>query len=358
MNAEQFIMMERLIKDLYKSGVYLRINERNVSTLLSIDIESIVKEFNTGDITITDCDDVDLIYDVGREELLNDEDVDLFCKLIIDPKDVLKTILKAGEILVYKEMFDRLVERKKRNSSFNPSERIVVNDLGYNIDLSYGQIMHTLKGIQDFCDSIEVYRFLKYCLKYYSLKGKIERRKRLYECENMYQDKSAKLYSIINGVQRKMGIIRVANSYLGTTEYAGTQAEMEFFDLLGVPYSRDVRSMIIDGKRHSVKKTFISKPSTKNQKDKIIKERLSRLAKRCYHYIDDWGFILAGDYGVEVTERELLDAGIEPAKVGWEPLELTIEPISFSSLYENERPDKSIESMVRGVTLNKSNKKK
>lgn len=349
MNTEQFITMERLVKELYKSGVYFRINESNISTLLNIDIESIVKKFNTGE--MPDPDDVDLIYDVDREELLNEEEVSLFCELIIDPKDVLKAIVKAGEILGYKEMFDSIVESKKRNSSFDASERIVVNDLGYKIDLSYGQIIHSLKGIQDFYDNMEVYRFLRYCLKYYSLKEKIERRKRLYECENMYQDKSAKLYSIINGVQRKMGIIRVANSYLGTTEYAGTQAEMEFSNLLGVPYSRDVRYMLIDAKRHTVKKTFISKPSTRSQKEKIIKARLSRLAKRFYHYIDDPGFVLAGDYGIEVSERELLDGGIEPAKVGWEPLELTIEPISYSSLYEKERPDKSIESIVRGITL-------
>ncbi len=259
---------------IYNSSIVEGILSGKQLEILNIDMRNVVERFNHGD------------YNV-----LKSEEVDTFLNMIFEPDELLKSIIRAKEMLTVKNKVLEIIEEEKKGPDYNPDERRVYRFGFTYYNRSYRDIINSFDRAEAFINNDNTYRMLKYCLKYYELSYQIKKIKKMFDVLANNPEKSAKLLETIKKGNTKIGLIKIDDSKNGIDIRTGTETEVNL--------SNDIL-MGTD--------------------------------------IDDKGFILFKDYAVIITKQELLEAGVNPKKVGWQPLSLKIIPVRLGKLYDYYTP--------------------
>ena len=290
--------------------------------LLDINIRNIVERFNYGNTTV-----------------LETEEVDKFLQMIYNPDILLTAILRAKRLFATKNKFLEIIERKKNKFNYDPDEMCAYRDGNYNDTISYKGILEAFNKAEAFINSSNTYRVLRYCLKYYSLSEDIKRIRLYFDTIEDNTENAARLYSLLKKGDHKIGLVKVDDSKEGIAVYPGTEMEIKLSNIVGHPFSADGEYYLdhlidLSAPYCVVKKTFYKEGLTKLHKEMIAKEYQERFDILSGKDVDDVGYILFSDYVLPITKRELLEAGVNPRRVGWQPLSLSIKPIKLSSLYD------------------------
>ena len=305
---------------------YLRKNEMEkimsgyYDALISIKIDNVVKEFNK-----------------GNYEVLDSEDTVKFLTDMVKPTDILELIYQAENFINQKGKLDTIVSNLKDRFNYNPDDAFYTsrNNAAKDDIYTYKDIYDSIEFAKKFVNDKKVYQLLRYLYKYYNLVDIIKQRKQLMKVVKDSSDTRNVLLEKMAKADKKVGIIKVDDSKYGTRIVAGNQAEMEFSDVVGEPFTPDMDE---EGYWYGhyddyympprkVVKTFHGEGDTNNHKKMIEAENRKRFLIEYDDDIFEKGFIKNGDFAIIISKQELLRYGINPDRVNWKPLKITYKPV-------------------------------
>ncbi len=290
--------------------------------LLSIDMESIIKKFNSGDYSVLDSEEI--------EKFLNTD---------ISAIELISSVLKAKSLLQYKNDFYSEVERLQDGMVYNPKDVYYTDQYSYNRGtLTYFQTDLAFRLAERIVSNNRTYALLKFLLTYESLVSHLRTRKHLFETMKKNPTGIEQLHNVLDQYDTEVGIIKIVED--GEVSIGvGTRHDMEISDLIGKPFPADCDEPGYEygpyGDRyhdpHKVEKEFYENGTTQNHAKMIEQEKLYR-SKLSQSTRDEDGFIIAGRRAIIISSLELTKLGIDPKSVGWTPLRLIVQPESLFKL--------------------------
>lgn len=300
------------------SGVY--------DFLLKMDMESIIQKFNNGDFSV-----------------LNTPEIERFLELEIKPIDLIKFILSAKALLQMKKDFYRDVESQQDGMVYNPNasyyrdrHRYITSD-----EVSYTDVDKIFKLAERMLSTDKIYSLLNFLLKYENLKSSIATRRRLLYVMKKNPSGTEKLYQVLNQYDSNVGIVKIVEN--GEIRVSiGTKHDMAISELISHPFPADCDEPGYDygphddfyHPAHKVTKEFIENGVTPNHKKAIEEEKRYR-ARLSQSTIDTEGFILYKEYAIIISSLELTKLGIDPKRVGWQPLSLKTQPQNLFKIFDS-----------------------
>ncbi len=292
--------------------------------LLNMDMEAIIKKFNCGDYSVLDT-----------------PEIDNFLKLEITPIEIIGYILSAKSLLQMKKDFYSDVVNKQDGMVYNPDDLFYRDYYRYSdIDsITYAETDKIFQLAERTLSSNRIYALLNFLLKYESLKESIATRKKLFEVMELYPTNSHKLEEVLDNYDPEVGIIKIVED--GEIRVrVGTKLDMKISDVISSPFPADCEEIGCyygphdDYYRpaHKVTKEFIPNGVTPNYKKAIEEEKRYR-ARLSQSTIDTKGFILYKQFAVIISSLELTRLGIDPARVGWQPLSLKVQPQNLFKIF-------------------------
>ena len=154
-----------------------------------------------------------------------------------------------------------------------------------------------------------------------------------------YPVKTQELLDVLCKRDSDIGVIKVVKDYDGitTSVVAGTRQDMEISDLIGKPFPSDCDEPGYDYGPHGdyyhsplkVTKEFYDMGVTPKHARMIATERGSRVVLKCKSLVAEEGYILSHNYALIISKSDLISFGIDPKKVGWKPLRISVQPTSL-----------------------------
>lgn len=308
---------------MFRSNV-LKLYEEQYFPLANIDMESIISQFNNGDYSV-----------------INGDDIQNFLYSSPSPDTILNVILHLQSLIALKSDFMDIVERLKDRLVYNP------NDLFYEVDgfkITYQDVFNAIKIAEDILKDGRIYKLLYFLLKYDSLKKQIKERLFVMKTISVPNDTRDKLLETLKIKDDEIGIIKIDDSEKGVSIDVGTKKDMVISDLIGRPFVKDCDVEGYDYGPHGdyympprkVVKTFCGRGETSLHLRMIAKER-QRRASLSLELSDEMGYILAEETTTLISRNELIRSGIDPYRVGWKPIKMTIQPIKLGDLRFDRR---------------------
>lgn len=298
--------------------------------LLSLDMNSIIESFNNGDSSV-----------------LYSEEIEKFLNIDISAIKVLNSIIAAKTLLKLKDYFYNEVEKLQDGMIYNPKDVYYCDRYTYGRGtLTYFQTDLAFSLAERIVTFNRSYALLKFLLKYENIKEAIKTRRRLIETINSNPDETEKLRQVISQYDDNVGIVKITEDDQVTVK-VGTKHDMEISNLIGRPYPADCDLRGYDygshgslyHEPHKVTKDFYENGTTSNHK-KLIEEEKKYRIRLSKSTIDEKGFIISGDKAVIISSLELTKLGIDPKSVGWQPIRLSVTPLSLFKVckqYESTR---------------------
>lgn len=301
--------------------------------LLNMNMDSIVKSFNSGDYSV-----------------LDNPDINNFLKLEITPMEIIGYILSARSLLQFKNDFYGDIIRQQDGMVYNPDALYHREYHSYlsRYSVTYAKTEEIFKLAERTLSSNRIYALLNFLLKYESLKESIATRKRLFKVIEQCPNNSHKLAEVLDNYDPEVGIIKiVVDGEIGVR--VGTKLDMKISDVISSPFPADCEERgYYYGSHddyyqpsHRVTKEFIPNGVTENHRKAIEAEKKYR-TRLSQSTLDIKGFILYKQYAVIISSLELTRLGIDPERVGWQPLSLKIQPQNLFKLFNKNDTTKNL----------------
>jgi len=296
--------------------------------LLECDIDSTINKFNTSQ----------------DFSILNSEPCNLFLESDLRPESVIDIINQCRYLLATKSTFMHDVEDEKNKMTYNPNNNYYVESGYYGNSYSYQRMIEAYELAEKILNDKRTYQLLKLLLKYYGTKSQIRDRQRLFKLLQD-PDQSAKREELIKLLQtedEEVGIVRTEDSQYGVSIDVGTRKDMAISDMIGLPFAKDIDEPGYDygpydsyyHEPHKITKTF-HEGDTKLHRNMITREKLRRAQNDSTLYSSERGFIMSGGIALIVSQKELVEWGIEPSRVKWQPLRITINPQAILTIKDS-----------------------
>lgn len=306
-----------------RSTLILDVLDSKYDYLLQIDMPSIIKGFNDGN------------YDV-----LNSENVSKFFEEKLHPIDLIECIVACKSLLEKKKSFYADVRKDKDDLVYDPENVYYKDRHSYRgSHYTYSMIEKSFELAEKVLKNNKIYMLLNFLLKYENVKYQINSRKCLFETLEKYPEKTQELLDVLCKGDSDIGVIKVVRDHEGitTSVVVGTRQDMEISDLIGKPFPSDCDEPGYDYGPHGdyyhsplkVTKEFRDMGVTSKHARMIAAEKGARIVLRCKSLVDEEGYILSHNYAVIISKSDLISFGIDPKKVGWKPLRISVQPTSL-----------------------------
>jgi hypothetical protein len=291
--------------------------------LLSLDFESILERFNQGD------------YNV-----LFEENVMKFMDDVLSSERLLSLIVNAKSLMEWKDVFYQDITAQKDAMIYDPEKVYSYDRSIFSRKYTYQGIDDTFALVEKFLNDERLYPLLRCLLRYESLKEEMKARRTLLRTMKEHPEKVAKIDDILNNYDSNIGIVKIVVNEDGYERIAvrvGTKHDMRISDLLDKPFPANVD---IDGDPYGynpsikITKEFFDGGTTPNHKLMIEEEKRRRVKLRNQPTTRINGFILSNGYAIIISNTELLEHGIDPDMIGWQPLELVKRPKNLFREYK------------------------
>lgn len=292
--------------------------------LLEIDFDEVVREFNNGNV-----------------DTLKSASIQKFIDSTITAKSLAIAIVRAKALLSCKSNFFSEVERRKDGMVYNSKEQYCRLRYYPYDEYTYEEMEKMFTMTERFLSS-KTYAILRILLKYESLRSQLSERKELFETLDSNGEKTEVLRSVLNSSDTNVGVIKIVED--GEIRVRiGTKQDIVISDLIGMPYPADCdKPGYHYGSHddfyqppHKVTKEFIENGVTPNHSKLIEKEKSYRIKLRKHFTRSVTGYILSNGCAIIIKNTDLLKNGIDPKRVGWKPLKLTVEPQDLNQIFKS-----------------------
>ena len=277
----------------------------NYDDLLTMDIMKEINDYNNGDYSV-----------------LNGEKVEKFLELIMSPTDLIDRIIDAKILLAKKYLFEQRVNELKEQFDYDDGEYFYddwIQREGVNyLKVTYGDVWKAMDRAEDFINRLDLYKLLRFSLKYYNLSEKIKERQELFNTLIEHLDWCIELRKTIEDGDKHLGLVKEEDKLMVVS-----QTELDISKLIGLPF----------GTHNWFLKEF-HEGITDNHKQLIITEQFERNRMEFAAGSDELGFISGNNSAVIISQRELIENGINPLRVNWQPLRIDFKRYSFKELYK------------------------
>ena len=291
-----------------------KITEEEFQTIATMDIATIVKEYNKGNV-----------------DVLNRPDVQIFMNSTITVKDLIAYIGDCQRLLAYKKDVLDMVERQKSEFRYDPNARFVPKqayDFRDNY-LTFEQVLNAVETAEKMLNNKQFYLLLKALLKFESIRPELKERKEVLTAVQRPDEKRDLLQGIIDRADPNMGIIQIHEYKKADRFVAGTKKDMAISEIIGVPYPADADIEGYDYGPHGdyymppckVEKTF-HQPETKTHFE-MIRTEIQKRKDALFAATDEQGYIYKNGVALLITSKELAECGVDPVSVGWKPIKVT-----------------------------------
>ncbi|MBQ4032282.1 MAG: hypothetical protein II625_11055 [Bacilli bacterium] len=299
-----------------------KITEEEFQTIATMDIATIVKEYNKGNV-----------------DVLNRPDVQIFMNSTITIRELIFYMKECQNLLAYKKDILDLIERQKSEFRYDPNTRFFKGDsYGYYSKVTYQQVLEAIEIAEKTLNGKEFYLLLKALLKFESIRPELKERKEVLTAVQKPDERRDLLQEIIDRADPNMGIIQISEYKKGDRFVAGTKKDMAISEIIGVPYPADADKEGYDYGPHGdyymppckVEKTF-HQPETKTHFE-MIRTEVQKRKDALFAATDEQGYIYKNGVALLITSRELAECGVDPVSVGWKPIKVTPKHQSILSL--------------------------
>ncbi len=302
----------------------LKVFEEQYYPLIDLDLQSMIRQFNNGDYSV-----------------LNNDTIQLFLDNSPSPDLILNTILYFQSLIALKSDFMAIVEGLKDRLVYNPNE-LFYSIEGFNI--TYQDVFNSIDLAERVLKDGRIYRLLNFSLKFDSLKKQIKERLFVLKTNSIPNNTRDKFFEVLKTKDDHIGIIKIDDSKNGVSIDVGTKKDMIISDLIGRPFIADCDVEGYDYGPYGdwympprkIVKTFCGEGET-SLHHRMISQEQQRRSNLMFDSSDEMGYILAEDATMLISKRDLIDSGIDPSRVGWKPIKLTICPVKLKDLTFDRR---------------------
>ena len=261
-------------------------------------------------------------YNDENHSVLNGEVVEKFSKLIMSPTDLIERIIDAKILLTKKYLFEQRVNELKELFEYDDDAYFYDSYVGEHgigfLKVTYGDVWKAMEKAEDFINSKKVYKLLRFSLKYYNLSEKIKERKELFNILSKNLDWCVELRKTIEDGDKHLGLVKENDKIMVVS-----QTELDISRKIGKPF-----------KIHGWSTREFYEGITDNHKQLIRTEQFERNRMEFAAGSDELGFIGGNNSAVIISQRELIEKGINPLRVNWQPLRIDFKGYSFKELYK------------------------
>lgn len=261
-------------------------------------------------------------YNNENHSVLNGEVVEKFSKLIMSPIDLIDRIIDAKVLLANKFLFEQRVNELKELFEYDDDAYFYDSYVGEPgigfLKVTYGDVWKAMEKAEDFINSKKVYKLLRFSLKYYNLSEKIKERKELFNILSEHLDSCVELRKTIEDGDKHLGLAKENDKIMVVS-----QTELDISRKIGKPF-----------KIHGWSTREFYEGITDNHKQLIRTEQFERNRMEFAAGSDELGFIGGNGRAILISQRELIEKGINPLGVEWQPLSISFKPYSFKELYK------------------------
>ena len=312
----------RLASSILRSTAIKKILNGEFDKALSLDVESIVKQYNTGDISI--------LFSEELQAFLKDDNNYSY--------DLFESITLIHTFLPCRKAFNKDVQEKKDEINYVPRDYYYEDCYR---SMSYEKVQQAFDITDLVLKDRKIYRLLRFYLKYENVFKEMRERIKLYKMQEKQNDARNKFLKILETTDDEVGIVKVNDTENGISVFAGTKKEMMISDIVGKPFTRN---MFIEGHYYGhyddyymptrrVIKSFHQSDLTELHKKMIIKKK-NHLKHLSLSKNDEMGYILCDNFSIIISRLKLTKSGIDPDTIGWKPLKLTIVPTPLKKVVE------------------------
>ena len=312
----------RLASSILRSTAIKKILNGEFDKALSFDVESIVKQYNSGDISI--------LFSEDLKAFLKDENNYSY--------DLFESITLIHKFLPCRKAFNRDVQDKKDEINYVPRDYYYEDCYR---SMSYEKVQQAFDITDLVLKDRKIYRLFRFYLKYENVFKEMRERIKLYKMQEKQDDARNKFLKILETADNEVGIVKVNDTENGISVFAGTKKEMMISNIVGKPFTKD---MYEEGHYYGhyndyympprrVIKSFHQSDLTELHKKMIIKKK-NHLKNLSFSKNDEIGYILCDNFSIIISRLKLTKAGIDPDTIGWKPLKLTIVPKHLHTIIE------------------------
>ena len=307
--------------------------------LFNLDIDGLIEHFNNGDTST--------LYSEDSQTLVDTK---------VTSAKIFRSIILLKKFWEIKYLILSRIEEKKEKFIFN-EDKLIAPEYEFIPKITYKQFYKVYAIAEKVLNDKRTYQLLNFLLKNENLIPDIITRRQLYDNYNNHPDKTTELSDLLHQDNGPVGIVSINDNGKISID-VGTQKEMDISNLIGKPFKKDEdepgyyygpHDDFYRGPR-KVTKT-LHQAETEHHMSMIAEEENNRANMKYISYdaLYDMGFIMDGEYAVMITRKELYSCGIDPERVGWEPLELEKRPKTILGLREELSEESSKDITIPNI---------